>query len=152
MSELKVTRSNWYPADQLIITEISGDIEMQDIVRWEETLHEALGRVGDSESFRIFVNLYGFKAANLDAHKYFRSIVPLTLADYGWKVGYVAMFPEQAEDMVITRKRNIQCIAAAHCHQDAEKIERYEALYSSENEHFFTDADSALKWISSWGR
>ena len=152
MSEVKITRSNWYPADQLIITEISGDIEMQDIIRWEETLQEALNQVEDSESLRIFVNLHGFKAANLAAHKYFRSIVPLTLADYGWKVGYVAMFPEQANEMVITRKRNVQCIAAAHCHQDTEKIERYEQLYSSEDEHFFTDPDAALNWISHWRR
>ncbi len=150
MPELKITRSDWYPADQLIITQISGDIEMQDVVYWEKTLHDALGQVGDSETFKIFVNLDGFKATNLEAHKYFRDIIPLTLANYGWKVGYVNMFPEESAKLTITRQRNVQCIAAAHCHQDAGKIEKYEQLYSSEDEHYFTHAESALHWIRSW--
>ncbi|MCF0069600.1 hypothetical protein LZD49_03900 [Dyadobacter sp. CY261] len=147
MPESKVIRSDWRPADQLIVSQISGDLEMQDVIRWEKTLHDALDKVSDSGTFKIFVNLYGFTAANLETHKYFRNIIPLTLAEYGWKVGYVNMFPEEAEKLTVTRKRGVQCIAAAHCHQDAGKIEKYEQLYSSENEHFYTNPDLAFDWI-----
>lgn len=142
-----IISSDWFADQQLIITQISGEVAKQDVFHWEQTLYAALDRVADSGAFKIFVNLHGFNAVDLDVHKYFRSIIPLTLARYGWKVGYVAMFPEEAEKMVITRNRNIQCIAAAHCHQDATKMEKYESLYSSQNEHFFTDAGVAEAWI-----
>lgn len=144
-----IISSDWYADQQLIITQISGDVEKEDVLYWEQTLQDALDRVADSGVFKIFVNLYGFNAVNLDVHKYFRSIVPLTLARYGWRVGYVAMFPEEAEKMVVTRNRGIQCIAAAHCHQDTTKMEKYESLYSSNHEHFFTDTVVADTWIRS---
>jgi hypothetical protein len=147
MSGSKTIRSDWFAEEQLIITQISGDIEKEDVARWEQTLHAALDQVPDSGEFKIFVNLHGFTAVDLEAHKQFRSIVPLTLASYGWKVGYVAMFPQEAEQMLITKKRNVQCIAAAHCHQDVTKMEKYELLYSSDNEHFFTDDKAAVTWI-----
>lgn len=147
MPDKTIISSNWYADQQLIITQISGDVTKQDVLHWEQTLYTALDRVPDSAIFKIFVNLHDFHALNLDVHKYFRSIIPLTLACYGWKVGYVAMFPEEAEKIVITRSRDIQCIAAAHCHQDTTKMEKYESLYSSYSEHFFTDAGVADAWI-----
>lgn len=147
-----IISSDWYADEQLIITQISGDIDKQDVIHWEQTLHAALDRVGDSGLFKIFINLHGFNAVNLDVHKHFRNIVPLTLACYGWKVGYVAMFPDEAEKIVITRNRNIQCVAAAHCHQDATKMEKYELLFSSNNEHFFTDVAVANAWIRGFNK
>lgn len=149
MSDSKIAKTDWEPENRLIITHISGDLEKEDVIRWENSLHEALDRIEDGGTFRIFVNLHGFTALNLEAHKHFRIIVPLTLADYGWKVGYVAMFEEEADKLVISSKRNIRCVAAVHCHQDATKIEKYESLYSSPNERFFTDPDKAEAWIRS---
>lgn len=150
MSGKAITSSDWCADHQLIITQISGDAHKQDVLHWEQTFYAALDRVPDSGAFKIFVNLHGFNAVDLEAHKYFRSIVPLKLARYGWKVGYVAMFPEEAEKLIITTNRNVQCIAAAHCHHDATKMEKYESLYSSDSEHFFTDAGLAEAWIRSW--
>ncbi|SKB70890.1 hypothetical protein [Dyadobacter psychrophilus] len=147
MSEVKTIGSEWFADEKLIITQISGDIEKEDVARWEQTLHAALNQIPDSGAFKIFINLHGFKAVDLDAHKQFRSIIPLTLANYGWKVGYLDMFPEEAEKLVISKNRNVQCIAAVHCHQDITKIEKYESLYSSDNEHFFTDVEAADAWI-----
>ncbi|MCE7060235.1 hypothetical protein [Dyadobacter sp. CY343] len=146
----KTICSEWYPAHRLIITQISGDMEIDDVIQWEQTLQIALSKVEDSGTFKIFVNLNGFNAANLDAHKYFRNIIPLTLAEYGWKVGYTAMFPEEAGQIVIRKKRNVQCVAAVHCHHDATKIEKYQALYSSSNEQFFTDEKVCQHWIGHW--
>ncbi len=148
MSDLKIARTDWEPSSRLIITHISGDLEKDDVVRWEESLHKALDGIEDGGTFSIFVNLHGFTAVNLDAHKHFRTIVPLTLADYGWKVGYVAMF-EEASGLVLSNKRNVRCVAAVHCHQDATKIEKYESLYSSPKERFFTDPEKAEAWIRS---
>lgn len=149
MSDSKITKTDWEPVNRLIITQISGEMEKADVIRWEQSLHDALDQIEDGGSFSIFVNLHGFTALDLDAHKYFRSIVPLTLADYGWKVGYLAMFEEEAANLVLTAKRNIRCLAAVHCHQDETKIEKYESLYSSPREHFFTDPGKAEAWIRS---
>lgn len=150
MSELKITETNWYPDQQLIITKLTGVVDMQDIMRWEQSLHAAIAEIPDSTTFKIFVNLHGFTAANVDAHKYYRNIIPITLADYGWKVGYLAMFPEEAANLALTTRRNIRCIAAVHCHQDETKISKYQNLYSSDREHFYTDPEMAQRWICNW--
>lgn len=149
MSDLKIAKTDWEPASRLIITQISGDMEKADVIRWEESLLDALDQIEEGGTFRIFVNLHGFTALNLDAHKYFRNIVPLTLADYGWKVGYLAMFEQESSKLVVTTKRDIRCLAAVHCHQDETKIEKYESLYSSPNERFFADPGMAEAWIRS---
>lgn len=144
---IKIAKTDWEPASRLIITQISGDMDKEDVIRWEKSLYNALDQIEAGGTFSIFVNLHGFTAVNLDAHKHFRSIIPLTLAGYGWKVGYLAMFEEEAAQLAITSKRNIQCVAAVHCHQDETKIGKYESLYSSVNERFFTDPEKAEAWI-----
>lgn len=63
---------------------------------------------------------------------------------------YVDLFEEDAKKLVLSVTRGITCIAAAHCHQDAGKIERYQSHYSRPNEHFFTDPEKAEKWITEW--
>ncbi len=41
----------------------------------------------------------------------------------------------------------IRCTGAAHIHQDATKIEKYESLFGRDNERFFTDPTLAEEWI-----
>jgi hypothetical protein len=91
----KTISSDWYADQQLIITQISGDVTKQDVLHWEQTLYAALDRVADSGVFKIFINLHGFNAVNVDVHKYFRNIVPLTLARYGWKLATWRCFPRR---------------------------------------------------------
>ena len=147
--ESKVTITNWYPERKLIVTHISGEVDEADIERWETSLLDALEHLEEGGTFKILVNLHGFKAVNLNAHKRFRAIIPLTLAQYGWKAGYVDLFEEEARTIVYTNNRGITCIGAAHCHHDATKMELYETGYSSRNEHFFTDPREAQNWIES---
>lgn len=148
MEAIKTIDTQWYPEERLIITQISGDVDKDDVEAWEQSLHEQLARVEDGATFKIFINLYGFKAVDLDAHKRFRAIVPSTLANYGWKVGYVNLFDEAAS-MVLKNERGIQCVAAVHCHQDSTKIEQYESRFGKDNEHFYTDPVLAEQWIRS---
>lgn len=143
----KNTGTNWYPEKRLIVTHISGDIEKSDIDQWEECFKSTLAQIEDNTTFKIFVNMYGFKAVNIDAHKRFRDIVPLTLADYGWKVGYVDLFEEEAKTMVYKNTRGIKCVGAAHSHQDETKMNLYETRFSSNREHFFFDPVQARQWI-----
>jgi len=146
MKPEKIIRSEWLPDNHLIVSELYGDLNASDIEEWEGSLSEALSEIKDNGHFRILVNMFGFKATDLDAHKRFRGIIPLTLADYGWKVGYVALF-EESKTMTFRNIRGKTCIAAAHVHQDATKMEQYELRFGKANERFFTDPDAARSWI-----
>ncbi|ULQ56967.1 hypothetical protein KJS94_02000 [Flavihumibacter rivuli] len=150
MNEQVIARSEWIASAKLIITQISGKASMQDVEQWEASLQEALAQVPEYGEFKIFVNLYGFKAENFEVHKRFRNIVPLTLAEYGWRVGYLGLFEEEAKSLVISNKRGITCLAAVHCHQDETKIALYDEKYSSDRERFFIDPVVAGQWIREW--
>lgn len=147
MVTTKITETNWYPEKRLVITHISGDIEKDDIEQWEKSFKNTLDQIEDNITFKIFINMYGFKAVNIDTHKRFRAVIPLTLADYGWKVGYVDLFEEEAEAMTYKNTRGIKCVGAAHSHQDETKMDLYKTRFSSDREHFFLDPTQARQWI-----
>ncbi|MEQ8413407.1 MAG: hypothetical protein RIB71_03040 [Imperialibacter sp.] len=144
---MKNLDSLWMAHEQLLVTKLSGDVTIPDIEKWETSLYKALDAIGDGGQFKILVDLFGFSAINVDAHKRYREIIPRTLADYGWRVGYLDMFQE-ANGLLLTSKRGIRCVAAAHVHQDATKIEKYQSLYGTEWEQFFTDPLQAREWIA----
>lgn len=143
----KIIETRWYPEKRLIITHISGDIGKSDIKQWEDSLKGTLDQIEDNSTFKIFVNMYGFKAMNIEVHKRFRSVIPLTLANYGWKVGYVDLFEEESKTMKYTNSRGVRCVGAAHTHQDETKMDLYETSFSSEREHFFVNPTKARLWI-----
>jgi hypothetical protein len=147
-AKMIITKSEWRPEEKLVITRISGEADIAEIEAWDHSLQEALSRIEDNGTFKILVNLHGFQAANLAAHKRFRTVIPATLANYGWKAGYVNLF-EEAADLQLTRTRGIACLAAAHVHQDQSKIEKYDSLFGKETERFFTDPALGEGWIRS---
>src|SRR5687767_13589187 len=113
---MKITETKWYPEEKLVVTRISGEVDEADIEKWRQSLQDAIGKIDNNDRFKIFVNLHGFKAINFDAHKKFRVIIPATLADYGFRVGYLGLFPEA--EITLKKKRGIQCVAAVHVHHD----------------------------------
>jgi len=145
---MKVTESVWYPDERLIVTQISGQIEEADVENWQGSLEKALEQIENNGVFKIFVNLHGFKAVNFDAHKKFRVIIPLTLARYGWRVGYLDMFPEAS--VTLENVRGIRCLAAVHVHQDETKIANYQTNYSRPNEQYYTDPVQGEAWIRNY--
>lgn len=142
---MKATDTKWYPEERLIITTITGDVDEEDISRWKQTLEATLAKVEDNGRFKIFVNLHGFKAVDFESHKKFRVIIPSTLAGYGFRVGYLGLFPEA--EVVLTNTRGIQCVAAVHVHHDETKINSYDSHFGHGMERFFTDPVVAEKWI-----
>ena len=138
----------WFPDTTTIDTRISGPVSMADVIAWEKSLHQALEQIQEGGSFKIMVDLFGFAAADLEAHKRFRTIIPLTLSQYGWKVGYVDLFEDDAQKLQYNNTRGIRCFAAAHAHQDETKIGLYERSYSRPNEHYFTDPVQARQWLA----
>lgn len=149
MQDTKIAQTEWFPEQKLISTRIGGKVELEDVEKWEKSLMDSLDKIEDNGVFKIFVNLHGFEAADLNAHKRFRTIIPQTLSDYGWKVGYVDLF-EESKQMSFRNIRGIRCAAAVHVHQDATKIDSYEEKFGKENEHFYTDPFRAAEWIESY--
>ncbi|MCG2612969.1 hypothetical protein LZZ85_01715 [Terrimonas sp. NA20] len=147
MEATTVFGTNWFSEEKTIDTRVCGKVTFRDIELWEESLHLALQQIESGGVFRIMVDLFGFSPNNIETHKRFRSIIPVTLSQYGWKVGYVDLFNEEAEKLQYVNTRDIKCIAAAHAHQDETKIGLYQRSYSRYNEHFFTDPLLARKWL-----
>lgn len=145
----KQFRTEWISEINLIITRLKGEVDEKDVREWKESLQKTYEHLADNSKFKILIDLYGFQAKDLEVHKQYREMIPLSLARFGWKVGYVDMF-ERAKDLILTTERGIQCVAAVHVHQDETKINKYEELYSRENEHFWTDLKRAEEWIRNY--
>jgi hypothetical protein len=139
--------TDWFPEEKIIDTRISGPVSVQDVILWEASLHHSLALIGDNTEFRIMIDMVGFEARDTEAHKRFRTVMPVTLSHYGWKIGYLELFEEEARDMRCIQTRGIQCIAAAHAHHDETKMGLYERSYSHDHEHYFTNADAARTWL-----
>ncbi len=67
----------------MILTRLSGEVSIPEIEQWEKSLFDVLEKISDNEVFKIFINLFGFKAINVEAHKRYRSTIPLVLSKYG---------------------------------------------------------------------
>lgn len=143
----KAIETNWYPDKRLLVTHISGELDKNDIDNWKKAFKNSLRQIQNNTTFKIFVNMYGFRAATTDAHKNFRDVVPLTLAKYGWKVGYMGLFEEETKTVIFKKTRGIRCVGAAHSHHDKTKMDFYESRFSTDREHFFRDPSLAKQWI-----
>lgn len=141
------THTTYDPKQNLLITELSGEIAQPDLEDWQKKLNAVLDIIPAQTKFKVLVNLYGFKAADLATHKQFREIIPRTLAGFGWYTGYLRMFPEA--DVRVHSTSGRYCVAAAHVHDDEEKINNYARNFTMKNEGFFSDPDKARTWIDS---
>lgn len=145
MKNIKQPETRYYPEEQLVTTHLVGEISEPDLKTWKKTLANALNRVPDHGRFKLLVNLDGFRAAGLDVHKKFRTILPCLLAGYGYRIGYLDLFPEAK--VSLRQTRGIRCVAMANVHHDATKMKDYHDRFSCATEDYFTDLPRALNWI-----
>ena len=138
--------TQWLANEQLVVTRLNGTISSSDVHSWKTSLHAVMNSIPENSRFKILVDLHGFEAENTEVHKEYRTVIPLLLAGYGYRIGYLDMFPEASIDLQY--QRGIQCIAMANVHHNAEKMQDYETRFSKPHEHYFTDPDAALQWIS----
>lgn len=130
---------------QLLVTTLSGRVNGNDVTKWELTLADALKKIPDHGQFKILVNLHGFEAENIQIHKRYRTILPLLLAGYGYRIGYLDMFPKAS--VKLTNTRGIRCVAMANVHHDADKMNDYQRRFSNLHEQYFSDPEDAWNWI-----
>ncbi|MBN8676210.1 MAG: hypothetical protein J0L56_18910 [Chitinophagales bacterium] len=143
----KITEATYYPEQKIVELRLRGLLNAADIENWKNEIEKTMSQVPDNSTFKMLVNLHGFKAENFEVHKAFRNIVPLLLADYGYRIGYLDMFPEASVELKNTR--GIQCVAMANVHQDETKMKDYQENFSSAKEQYFTEPLVAEQWIES---
>lgn len=142
-----VADTKWYPEQQLLVTQLSGKIELKHVEAWKSSLVSALSLVPDNSSFKILIDLFGFEAVDTETHKAYRTIVPTLLAAYNYRIGYLDMFPEA--EVVLKKERGIVCVAMANIHHNQSKMTDYQNRFSSAHEQYFSDIESGLNWINS---
>lgn len=145
---MKTTTSSWNADQRLLTTVLSGNVNLEEIEAWKASLAAALQQIPDNSEFKMFVNLHGFKATDFEAHKAMRTVIPLALADYNFRAGYVDLF--ENVDLPLHKKRGITCKATVHVHHDASKIDEYDRRFGNERERFFTDPELGADWINNW--
>lgn len=140
-------QTSWHPIERLIVTRLNGKVSINDIQAWERDLMKTMDSIPNNSSFKMMVDLSDFEAVNTEAHKYFRNIIPLLLADYHYRIGYLDMFPEAS--IQLSKKRGIECIAMVNVHHNEEKMTDYQLRFSNVREQYYTNRDKAMKWILS---
>lgn len=143
---MTVTDTVW-DADRLLLsTRLHGVVTVAEVRQWQAGLTQVLARLPDGIAFKTLVNLSGYEPGDLDAHKAMRSIVPLTLAAHGFRTALLDLF--DPVDLPVQATRGVTCVAVAHVHHDAGKMDEYERRLGRANERFFVDARRALDWLS----
>jgi hypothetical protein len=144
----RIVFSHYYPEQKLLVTRLSGLLNSSDINAWKDSLYKASEAMPDNSSFKILVDLHGFKAENFEVHKEYRTIMPLFLAEFGYRIGYLDMFPEASVEL--KNNRGIRCVAMANVHQDESKMKDYQEKFSKAFEQYFTDSRAGTQWINSY--
>jgi hypothetical protein len=139
------TESTWDAARRLLVTRLQGHVGVEDVRRWVDSLHAALGQIEDNSVFKLLVDLRGYDSATLDAHKQMRVVVPGVLARHGFRTALLDLF--DPVDVPLTRTRGITCVAVAHVHHNADEMAEYDRRLCRANERFFTDPVLAERWI-----
>lgn len=129
----KLIEVKWYSANQLIVAKISGKLNREDIELWKDSLLNVVNNLPDNTVFKIMVDLHGFEADDMEVNKQFRTINPLLLADYNYRIGYLDMFPET--NVELKQTRGISCISMANIHRNADKMLAYQTRFANEHEH-----------------
>lgn len=137
--------SQWEVSAGILVTRLQGMVTVDDVGRWRSSLEEALAHIEGNSRFRLLVDLHGYEPAAIQAHKEMRSIIPLTLARYGFRTALLDLF--EPIEMALQATNGITCTAVAHVHHDESKMAEYARRIGRDNEQFFSDPDAAWAWL-----
>lgn len=142
---MAIALATWLPHERLIVSQLNGSTLLVDVERWQASLAEALDQIPAHTTFKMLADTYGYESGELAAHKAMRTVIPLTLAHYGYRTALFDLF--DPVDMPLTTTRGITCVAIAHVNHDAEKMAEYERAVGRTNERFFTSVANAEAWL-----
>jgi hypothetical protein len=146
---MKIVDSIWNTERRLLITRLQGRVHSEDVHCWETSLKRELDRIENNTTFKMILDSYGYEPSSIDAHKEMRTIIPLTLAAYGFQTALLDLY--DPIDLPVQSTRGITCIACAHINHEEFKMGWYDQEIGRANERFFTDFKKAEMWITAIG-
>lgn len=145
MEETRVADTTWNAHAHTLVTRLRGAMTIDMVRLWREGLAHALEGLTDDTRFKLIVDLRDYEPGDMAAHKEMRVVIPLMLAEHGFRTALFDLF--EPVDVPARMTRGIVCVAVAHVHHDAGKMEEYNTRLGRERERFFTDYPAAVSWI-----
>jgi hypothetical protein len=141
--------SLWDPARNILRTRFTGPAGIAQVVSWRAGLYAAAAAIPRHGAFKLLVDIRGYQVAQTDpaVHKVQREVIPLFLATYHFRTGFIEFFGVKGE--VVPVKEDARCMAVAHVHHESGKMELYRQTLGRENEGFFSQIQEAETWIAS---
>jgi hypothetical protein len=147
----KTIRTVWEGSTRILFTQFTGLVSARDASEWSRGLWQTLDRLPDHTQFKLLLHLRGIDPKDIPAHQAMRKVIPEVLARHGLRPAFIDLFDEKPE-MTINVSRGVRCVAFANVHHEKEKMDAYRARIGRDNQQFFSDLESAKKWLSalSW--
>jgi hypothetical protein len=143
---MELVGTTWNASAALVITRLSGRIAEEDVTFWRESLTKELARIPSGRPFKLLVDSVGYDPVDISVHKAMRSVVPAFLADYGFRTALLEL-ADAGGPVALHQTRGIRCIAVAHVHHEATKMDELDRRLGKDNERFFADRPQAETWI-----
>jgi hypothetical protein len=142
---MKDANSIWNPNDRVLVTRIGGVPGHAEVANWRGSLARELSQIEEGSTFKLIVDFRGYEVDDLAVHQEMRVIIPITLAEYGFRTALLDLFEDA--DLPLRNRYGISCTAVAHVHHDEGKMREYDRKLGGTNERFFTDFRLAEDWI-----
>ncbi len=146
--ETAITDVSWNEDTRILTTRVAGVLTASQVQTWKDRLYQA-GRLFPKEGpFKMLIDIQGYEVADQarEVHQVMREVTPVFLASHGFNVGFFSLY--EVEPPVAREEASARCIAVAHVHHDADKMERYNELLGTDSERFFCDAGDAELWLT----
>jgi hypothetical protein len=147
---IRVMASSAWDARQAILrTRFPGPAGIAEVVAWRAGLYAAAASIPRLSSFKLLVDLRGYEVSVMEpsVHKVQREIVPIFLATYHFRTGFIDFFGVKGD--TVRYREEAHCRGVAHVHHDAPKMELYRQTLGRDDESFFSSLPEAEAWIAS---
>ena len=130
----------------MLYSRLSGVIGIEENILWKRGLYLEHGKIEKNGIFKMALDVRGYEFANIEAHKFHRTIIPFFLAENNLTLSTLI------DDDLVELKKGAQpcgkkCLAVAMIHHDLEKMENLDRTYGTATERYFHDYDEGYAWI-----
>ena len=139
--------AHWDNKSKILKANINRIVNLNNVKKWENKIISELFKIPKKERFIFLYDSSGYGFNNIETHKYFRAIVPKILNQYNYRLSFVSNI-EMDNICNKEQKKSQVCFGVALVHHDKEKMKTYDENYGCDNERYFSDIETALKWIN----
>jgi hypothetical protein len=135
----------WDASLLLLTTRVDRSLSLEEVAEYKYGLAATIDTIASGTSFRWLSDARGYEPlANREAHAVYRSILPKTLAEHGFRTSLLDLYDGE---VAVTCVRDVTCRALAHVHHAAEKMTIFNERFGRGNERYFSDENAARRWL-----